>query len=147
MIKMIIRKYNDNDFFDVVEIIKNSFPEISKDIVASLITVDDLKLGKSYIQLVAEEDEKVVGYALVSRSIDPILKHTNFWIDYVCVDQNYRGRGIARGLLTRIEEIAISEGVKMLQMTSSRFRTSARKLYIDLGYIIRESDIFRKVLL
>lgn len=144
---MEIREYVNSDFKRVVEILKMSFPEIDMGLEKSLISSKDLDLyGSNYTQLVAVCDCKVVGYVLVSKAIDPIIKRVNYWIDYVCVDSEYRGRGIARELLRKVEEIAREDKALYLQLTSSRFRSSARKMYLDLGYEIRESDIFRKVI-
>lgn len=142
----IIREYN-NDFSDVSSLLKESFPEVSDMLEESLISSDTLSLDKAkYIQLVCEVENKVVGYALASRTHDPILKKNSFWIDYVCVNSNYRGNGIGKLLINKIEEIARNENALFLQLTSSRFRVGARKMYSDLGFSIRESDIFRKVL-
>lgn len=143
---MEIREYTNHDFFTVLRILQEAFPKVNG-IDETLKDSNCLDLDKDkYIQLVAVENNNVVGYALVSKSFDPIIKRLNYWIDYVCVDVEYRGRGIAKKLLTKIEEVARKEDVLYLQLTSSRFRTSARKLYLDLGFSIRESDIFRKVL-
>ena len=145
--KMLVRNYSRNDFDYVRLILLESFPEVNVFLNKSLVNDSSLEIDTNkYIQLVAECDGVVMGYALVSRCIDPILSKVNFWIDYVCVGEKYRGNGIAKMLLKSIEEIAVKEGVMFLQLTSSRFRTGARKLYIDMGFEIRESDIFRKVL-
>ncbi len=144
---MEIREYVNSDFKRVVEILKMSFPEIDSCLEKSLMDNKTLDLHDSnHTQLVAVLDDKVVGYVLISKDFDPIIKRVNYWIDYVCVDLEYRGRGIARKLLIKVEEMARSDDVLYLQLTSSRFRSSARKLYLDLGYEIRESDIFRKVI-
>lgn len=144
---MEIRGYTSSDFHRVVEILKMSFPEIDDFLEKSLVGNKDLDLtNDKYIQLVAVFDDQVVGYTLVSKSYDPIIRRVNYWIEYVCVDEVYRGKGIARSLLMKVEELARGDNVLYLQLTSSRFRTNARKLYMDLGYEIRESDIFRKVL-
>ena len=144
---MVIRKYNSNDFDRVINILREAFPESSVGMINTLNNVSSLELDNNkHFQLVAVEDNSVVGYVLVTRSNDPIIGRINFWIDYVCVDSNYRGRGIAKALLMRVEEIAKDENVLYLQLTSSRSRTVTRKIYLDLGFEIRESDIFRKVL-
>lgn len=144
---MEIRNYIKDDFSTVVKILIDSFPESSDKIGNSLIDSELLELDKEkYIQLVAIENNNVVGYVLITRSCDPIIKRVNYWVDYVCVDEAYRGRGIAKKLLTEVERIARQENVLYLQLTSSKFRTVARKIYLDLGFEIRESDIFRKVL-
>lgn len=144
---MKIREYVNNDFEVVLSILKKSFPEVLNEINEALVDSNSLDLDRDrYVQLVYVLGDVVVGYLIASRSFDPIIKKNNYWIDYVCVDEEYRGRGIARELLKKIEDIASLDNAMFLQLTSSRFRTSARKLYLDLGYQIRESDIFRKVL-
>ena len=144
---MEIRKYNSDDFEKVVEILIDSFPESSSKINDFLTCFEKLELDiNKYIQLVAIEDSTVVGYVLVTRSNDPIIGRGNYWIDYVWVDKDYRGRGFAKALLIEIDKIAQNENVLYLQLTSSRSRTVARKIYMDLGFENRESVIFRKVL-
>ena len=44
--------------------------------------------SKVTVQVVAEDEGKVVGYLLATKNVDPVLKRNNFWIDYVCVDSN-----------------------------------------------------------
>lgn len=145
--EMLIRNYEDSDFRFVKEILVESFPEVEDSLSKALVDFSSLNIDKNkYIQLVAEDGGIIMGYALVSRCFDPVLCKVNFWIDYVCVAENFRGKGIGKKLLQKIEKIAISENVMYLQLTSSKFRTNARKLYMDMGYEIRESDIFRKVL-
>lgn len=144
---MLIRNYKNDDFKDVCDILIEAFPSVASEFKDKEICSDLLDLDRdNYFQVVAEVDNRVVGYLLATKNIDPILKRNNFLIDYVCVDSNYRGRGIGRELLKKTEEIARRENVFYLQLTSSRFRAHARKLYMDFGFEIRESDIFRKVL-
>lgn len=147
MVNIGVRKYKPSDFLGVKSILVNSFPEVGRMINTSLIDSNSLDLdGSRYIQLVAVSDKNILGYAIASRFVDPIVNRCNYWIDYVCVSSDYRGMGIGKLLMTEIESIARNENVMFLQLTSSRFRTTARKMYSDLGYVIRESDIFRKEL-
>ena len=144
---MLIRNYKNDDFKDVCDILIEAFPSVASEFKDKEISSDLLDLDRDkYFQVVAEDNDKVVGYLLATKNVDPVLKKNNFWIDYVCVSTNCRGKGIGRELLKKIEEIAKSEDGYYLQLTSSRFRTHARKLYMDFGFEMRESDIFRKVL-
>ncbi len=141
------REYENKDYEVVRELLIESFPEVHDLLVDGLTSSEALDLDKKvYLQVVALVDDKIVGYTLASRTYDPIMRRKNIWIDYVCVNPEYRGQGIARKFLQRVEDIAKEEKVLFLQLTSSRFRTGARKLYQDFGFEIRESDIFRKVL-
>lgn len=144
---LVIKDYDNANYEVVKDLLIESFPEVHDLLVEGLVGEEVLNLDKNkYLQLVAYCDGLVVGYALASRSYDPIMKRKNIWIDYVCVNSLYRGRGIAGKLLQKIESVAREEKVLFLQLTSSRFRTGARKLYTNLGFVMRESDIFRKVL-
>lgn len=141
---MVIRKYVDSDFDGVFKILKESFPEVGLEDYP--LEVSSLQLDNSHVQYVVICDDQVVGYTLVRKSFDPIIRRVNYWIDYVCVDSSYRNRGVASGIFEEIEKDAKNDGVLYLQLTSSRFRKDARKLYLKLGFSIRESDIFRKVI-
>ena len=98
------------------------------------------------MELVAEVDDTVVGYLLVTKILNPVENSKYFLVDYVCVKEEYRGNNIGKKLLEKVEYIGKQEKIVYIQMTSSRFRVSAHKLYINMGYEIRESDIFRKVI-
>lgn len=144
---MVIREYVNSDFNDVINILIKTFPSVSESMVNREINNKLLELDRDkYFQIVAEVDNKIVGYLLATKKVDPILSRNNFWIDYFCVDENYRGRGIGNELLNKIEIIAKEEKIFYLELTSSRFRVSARNLYLNFGFEIRESDIFRKEL-
>lgn len=144
---VLIRKYEDVDFLSVKDILIEAFPEVNDFLQKTLSDARVLHLDQErHLQLVAVDEGVVVGYVLVLRNFDPLMGKTNFWIDYVCVKSEDRGKGIGKALLKKVEEIAISEDVLFLQLTSSRFRTAARKLYVDMGFEMRESDIFRKVI-
>ena len=107
---MLVRKYKNEDFSDVCDILVEAFPSVASAFKDKEITSDLLDLdNKKYFQVVAEVDDKFVGYLLATKNVDPVLKRNNFWIDYVCVDSNCRGKGIGRELLKKIQEIAKEE--------------------------------------
>ena len=144
---IIIRDYTNDDFDVVKNILLECFPDVSEVLEKTMDNYNTLSLDKNkYIQLVAVEGNKVVGYALASRGLDPILVKHNIFIDYVCVTSETKESGIAKKLIQSIEELAIEEKVLYLQLTSSRLRENSKKLYLDLGFEIRETDIYRKVL-
>ena len=75
---------------------------------------------------------------------NPIKNASYYLVDYVCVDGNYRGLGIGKKMMDYAYMIAKNDGAIYLQLTSSRFRVAAHKLYEKCNYMKRESDIFRK---
>ena len=81
---------------------------------------------------------------MLTYIIDPIKNLKKMHIDYFCVNENYRGKGIGRMLFDEIEKLAISEGIDVLELTSNPRRESARRLYIDKGMILLDTNVFIK---
>lgn len=131
-----IREYRETDFKEVSFLLEEAF-SIKKAMGSS---------SSSLIEIVACMDEKVVGYLLLTKVLDPVLDHIYFLVDYVCVKKEYQNQKIGGQLIEKSIDIATGEGASYLQLSSSRFRVAARKLYQNYGFVIRESDIFRKVI-
>ena len=79
--------------------------------------------------------------------LNPILDKYYYLVDYVCVDSKYRGMGLGERLLEYAENIARDENVMYMQLTCGRKRETAHRLYDKCGFIMRDSDIFRKEIL
>ncbi len=56
----------------------------------------------------------------------------------VFVDENYRGRGYAKLLFQKIEQLAISLGYKYAEMVAWQKANAATALYVKLGYTASE---------
>ena len=128
-----VREYQEEDLEEVNQILMESF-SYGKGKVQ----------GEEFHELVAVVDQKIVGYLLLTKVLNPIKDQYYYWVDYVCVSSQYRGNGIGKKLLDMAYSIAKGEGAIYLQLTSSRFRTSAQKLYDKCGFMRRDSDIYRK---
>ena len=103
--------------------------------------------GEEFKEIVAIVDNKAVGYLLLTRVLNPIKNKYYYLVDYVCVLSNYRGLGISDKLMKFAEDIALNDDAMYLQLTCGTQRVAAHKLYERCGYIKRDSDQFRKVLL
>ncbi len=84
--------------------------------------------------IVGVQEDRIVGFCSLS------LKN-NFWkagcignVDELVVDENYRGQGIGKKLINRIEEIAISNQCKQIELDSSFHRKEAHHFYESIGY-------------
>lgn len=121
---MKIYKANLNDiekFFSFFEkSIFNEFPEYNDKIKKYFIETDYSKesisnlLEKgSYDLFLAEENEEIVGYLLVSKIYGGIA-----WGNWIAVDKNHQGKGIATSLLKMWEENSINEGAHKLELWS-----------------------------
>jgi GNAT superfamily N-acetyltransferase len=91
---------------------------------------------------VACADVKIVGIALLVPHHH--LPGLRFHIEDVVVDESYRGRGIARRLLTTAMDDAPSDAISF-DLRSHRIREAAHKLYLDLGFEPNGTTVFRKI--
>ncbi len=128
-----VRDYKEEDLDEVNEILRESFS-----CEKGTITGDEFK------EIVATVDGKVAGYLILTRIFSPIKNLSYYFVDYVCVLSTYRGHGIGKELLDYAYQVAKADGMAYLQLTSSRFRISAHKLYEKCNFVKRDSDIFRK---
>ena len=103
--------------------------------------------GEEFKEIVAIVDNKAVGYLLLTKVLNPIKNKYYYLVDYVCVLSNYRGLGISDRLMKFAEDIALNDDAMYLQLTCGTQRVAAHKLYERCGYIKRDSDQFRKVLM
>ena len=65
------------------------------------------------------------------------------WIEDVVVDSGARGRGVAQALSTEAIRIARLRGARHIDLTSRPSRQAARRLYEKLGFVPRETGLFR----
>jgi len=87
-----------------------------------------------YVLFVAEESGRIVG--LVGAFLGYALEFSGPWgrLMGLVVDEPYRGRGIGRRLMERIEGWLRDHGATRLTLTSGKQRTEAHRFYRRLGY-------------
>ena len=95
-------------------------------------------------EIVATADGRVVGYLLLTKVFNPIRNYYYCLVDYVCVSKDYQGMSVGKHLLDYAYDVSKEEGARYLQLTCSRFRLAAHKLYEKCNFMKRDSDIYRK---
>ena len=68
---------------------------------------------------------------------------TKVWIEDVVVDETHRGKGIGKALILHAISFAESAGAKSVELTSRPSRIAANKLYHELGFMLRETNVYR----
>jgi ribosomal protein S18 acetylase RimI-like enzyme len=63
-------------------------------------------------------------------------------IEDVVVDSKYRGKGIGRNLVESAILLARENHVKQVHLTSNPLRIKANKLYMKLGFIKRDTNVY-----
>lgn len=87
-----------------------------------------------YVLFVAEASGRIVG--LVGAFLGYALEFNGPWgrLMGLVVDEPFRGRGIGRRLMERIEAWLRDHGATRLTLTSGKQRTEAHRFYRRLGY-------------
>lgn len=93
--------------------------------------------------LIARDDQsgKIVGSMTLAMFLIPTGRRA--WIEDVVVDGDARGKGVGRLLNERALEIAKEAGAKTVDLTSRPSREAANRLYKRLGFVERETNVYR----
>ena len=65
------------------------------------------------------------------------------WIEDVVVDEGSRGRGVAEILCREALNRASAAGARTVDLTSRPSREAANRLYIRLGFVERDTNVYR----
>lgn len=65
------------------------------------------------------------------------------WIEDVVVDAAARGQGVGEALNRRAVQLAIERGARSVDLTSRPSREAANRLYGRLGFVPRETNVYR----
>jgi ribosomal protein S18 acetylase RimI-like enzyme len=92
--------------------------------------------------LIARDDDGTILGSMTLVTF-PIPTGWRGWIEDVVVDEAARGRGVGEMLNLRALDIARARGVKTVDLTSRPSRVAANKLYQKIGFVARETNIYR----
>jgi len=127
----------------VFDAVNRLLPQLDPD--AEPLTEEKLKLiiesDSSHLFIAKAEDNRIAG--MLTAAIYIIPTGTKFWIEDVIVDESFRGKGIGKDLMIHAIEFAKSVGAKSVDLTSRPFRIAANKLYQDMGFELRETNVYR----
>jgi ribosomal protein S18 acetylase RimI-like enzyme len=65
------------------------------------------------------------------------------WIEDVVVDEEARGRGVGEAMSREAIRRAVALGARTVELTSRPSREAANRLYQRLGFVRRESNLYR----
>ena len=97
--------------------------------------------SESTLMFVARVNNEIVG--LLTLAIFRIPTAMRGWIEDVVVDSSARGHGVGEALnLAAIAE-AKRRGAKTVDLTSRPSREAANKLYQRIGFVERDTNVYR----
>jgi len=100
--------------------------------------------SEASILLVARDPE--AGGAVVGSLtlvVFPIPTAVRAWIEDVVVDEAARGRGVGEALNRAALERARAAGARTVDLTSRPSRQAANRLYQRLGFVPRDTNVYR----
>jgi ribosomal protein S18 acetylase RimI-like enzyme len=65
------------------------------------------------------------------------------WIEDVVVDESARGRGVGEALTQEALGRARAAGARTVELTSRPSREAANRLYLRLGFEVRDTNVYR----
>lgn len=91
--------------------------------------------------LIATDDGKILG--ALTLVVFRIPTAVRAWIEDVVVDDAARGRGVGEALNQFALDIAKSKGAKTVDLTSRSSREAANRLYRRIGFVARDTNVYR----
>ncbi len=133
-----MRRYRHTDADAVVNLLKQLVFLEGKPSKPRIIKRFLRKISRSGIILVAEVDGKIVGAGggYVIGSIENVEGERYGFIEFLVVDEGYRGMGIGRRLLTILVDKLRSKGVSEIYLEVDPRNEAALSLYRSLGFTV-----------
>lgn len=88
-----------------------------------------------------EGSGQVVG--MLTLAIFMLPTGVRAWIEDVVVDDAARGAGVASALVEAALDLARERGSRTVDLTSRPGREAANRLYLRLGFELRETNVYR----
>jgi ribosomal protein S18 acetylase RimI-like enzyme len=107
--------------------------------------VEAMLASDAISQFVARDDDgSIVGVSTLVMF--PIPTGRRAWVEDVIVDESARGQGVGEGLTRAMIDAAREWGCKTIELTSRPTREAANRLYQRLGFTVRETNVYRRVI-
>ena len=125
-------------FAHLIPQLSSSNPPPSRDQLQAIISSDASTV------FIARVDGHIVGSLTLAVFLIPTA--TRAWIEDVVVAESARGHGVGEALNTAAITEARRRGAVTVELTSRPSRESANRLYQRLGFVSRDTNVYRYVL-
>lgn len=127
---------------EVLAALHRLIPQLSSS--SAPITIADLRAiidSDSSVLFIARVDGRIVGS--LTLAVFRIPTGIRAWIEDVVVDENARGHGVGEALNRAALAEAKRRGAKTVDLTSRPSREAANRLYLRIGFVARETNVYR----
>lgn len=94
-----------------------------------------------HLLLARDADGTIVG--MLTLAVFRIPTGLRAWIEDVVVDEAARGKGVGAELTNAAIRLANQRGARTVDLTSRPSREAANRLYQRLGFVQRETNVYR----
>ena len=122
-------------FSRLIPQLSSSNPPPTRELLTRIVRSEASRL------LVAEDDGVILGSLTLAVFLIPT--GTRAWIEDVVVDDAARGKGVGGALNTHALALAAELGATTVDLTSRPSRDVANRLYQQLGFERRETNVYR----
>ena len=130
---------------ELVAAFNRLIPQLSRSaVVPSRDLVREIVEAQASTVLVARDcrdNARIVG--MLTLVVFTIPTGVRAWIEDVVVDEAVRGRGVGEALSQEAVRRAVGLGARTVDLTSSPSREAANRLYQRLGFVRRDSNVYR----
>ena len=127
---------------EVLAALHRLIPQLSSS--SAPITIAELRSiidSDSSVLFIARVDVRIVGS--LTLAVFRIPTGIRAWIEDVVVDENARGHGVGEALNRAALAEAKRRGAKTVDLTSRPSREAANRLYLRIGFVARETNVYR----
>ena len=132
----IIRKAEAKDIATIFDLIKKLavYEKLENDVITSEKELCENIFNKNFAKvLIAEEDEKPVGFALYFYNFSTFVGKPGIYLEDLFVEPEYRGKGYGKSLLIELAKIAHAENCGRFEWSVLDWNTPSIEFYKSLG--------------
>ena len=127
---------------EVLEALHRLIPQLSSSSApVSAAELHDIVTSDSSVLFIARLDNRIVGSLTLATFRIPT--GIRAWIEDVVVDESARGHGVGEALNRAALDEAKRRGAKTVDLTSRPSREAANRLYRRIGFVARETNVYR----
>lgn len=127
---------------EVLDACHRLIPQLSSSsLPLTLSELEEIVDGNSTVLFAARHNGDIVG--LLTLAIFRIPTGVRAWIEDVVVDELARGSGVGEALSRAALAEAARRGAKTVELTSRPSREAANRLYQRVGFVRRDTNVYR----
>ena len=127
---------------EVLDACHRLIPQLSSSsLPLTLSELEEIVDGNSTVLFAARHNGDIVG--LLTLAIFRIPTGVRAWIEDVVVDELARGSGVGEALSRAALAEAARRGAKTVELTSRPSREAANRLYQRIGFVRRDTNVYR----